>query len=155
MARAHSGSFVPKNPQKYVAANIHNITYRSSWEQSMMMVLDNHPNVVGWASEAVRIPYQKPVMEGGHMIMKATFYVPDFFVVYEDRDGKRHTELIEIKPSDEHPSYGKKTSRLKEARQALNALKWQAALKFCQARGWTFRVATDRDLFGMAKKSGS
>jgi NADH pyrophosphatase NudC (nudix superfamily) len=87
------------------------------------------------------------------LIKRATFYVPDFFVVYVDKNNKEHKELIEIKPADESPGYVGKVNQLKRARQAVNLLKWQAAMKFCAARGWAFRVANEDQLFGFKRKS--
>src|SRR3954467_3999884 len=91
----HKGRFVPTHPEKYIAENINGITFRSSWEQSMMMVLDNHPSVIGWASEAIKTPYVNPLTR------RNTIYVPDFFVVYNDKNDVQHKELIEIKPAQE------------------------------------------------------
>ena len=70
-------------------------TYRSSWEYTFCTFCDNNPAVIQWASEAITIPYRNPVSG------KNTVYVPDFLVVYEDKNQKKHTELIEIKPSTE------------------------------------------------------
>ena len=45
------------------------------------------------ASEPVKITYQNPLTG------KVTGYVPDFVITYIDASGKKHAELIEIKPS--------------------------------------------------------
>jgi hypothetical protein len=146
---AHRGRFIPKNPQKYIASNIANITYRSSWENSMMMVLDMHPSCVSWASEAIKIPYVNPFAR-----QRNTLYVPDFFVKYIDRNNIEHNDLIEVKPSQEVPGYLGKVSKLVEARQMLNMLKWNAARAFCAARNWKFRIVTEIEMFSFKKKSG-
>jgi hypothetical protein len=147
MAAAHKGRFIPKNPAKYIASNIHNITHRSSWELSLFQLLDNHPMVLGWASEAVKIPYKNPLTN------KNTLYVPDVFVVYVDRSNIEHKELIEVKPMQEVPGYKGKVSKLVESRQIVNMMKWKAAVAFCTSRGWKFRVATEADMFAFKGKT--
>jgi hypothetical protein len=146
---AHRAKFTPQNRQKYIASNIDHIISRSSWENSMMMVFDNHPDVIGWASEAIKIPYINPFAR-----QRNTYYVPDFFVKYIDRNGKEHNEIIEIKPSQEVPGYIGKVNKLVQARQMLNMLKWDAARKFCAARNWQFRISTEIEMFSFKKKSG-
>src|SRR5689334_18426533 len=135
------GVFIPKNPQKYVGGNGKNITYRSSWELSFMRKLDEHPNVLGWASESVAIPYVNPLTG------QKRSYVPDFLVVYADRDGVKRAEMIEIKPLKESPLYEGRVSRETKLVQAINAAKWHAASIYCKKNGLTFRIATEADLF--------
>lgn len=134
--------FVPKNPQKYIGGNSKNIIYRSSWELSFMRKLDEHPYVLGWASECIPIPYVNPLT--GHK----RSYIPDFLVIYMDRDGRKHVEMIEIKPEKEHPLYEGRVSRQTKLTQAINLAKWKAAAEYCAKRGIRFRVGTERDLFG-------
>jgi hypothetical protein len=153
MAKAHKDRFIPQNPHKYIASNIDKIMYRSSWEQSMMMVLDNHPNVIGWASEAVKVPYFNPFSKRSNRFGNQTVYIPDFFIYYVDQNGVEHKDLIEIKPADEMPGYKGKVSKLKEARQALNLIKWRAAMIFCAARDWRFRVAGEKELFAFKRQN--
>lgn len=116
-----------------------------------MMMFDKHPNIVGWSSETVSIPYRNPLTG------RFTLYVPDFLVVYVDRDGKQHIEMIEVKPLKETPGYqrvSEKTNRKMplskkdQAAQAVNFVKWEAARSFCSKRGITFRVVTEQSLFG-------
>ena len=52
------GIYVPKNPQKYVGN--HKPKYRSGWEMTFMMFLDNNESILQWASEPLRIPYRHP-----------------------------------------------------------------------------------------------
>ncbi len=112
-----------------------------------MQFLDTHPSIQGWNSEGISIPYRNPFTG------KWTMYIPDFLVVYIDKNSKKHVEMIEIKPEKELPGYkGRVNSRTKLV-QAINAAKWQAALAFCVKRGWSFRVATEKELFGYKKKS--
>lgn len=145
-----NGTFEPKNPKKYIGSGP--ITYRSNWERQYMAFLDDHPYVLGWASESFSIPYKNPLLpenrRGGRG--KWSMYVPDFLVVYVDRNNKKHAELIEIKPAKESPLH-EATNRLSpQARlvREINAAKWMAAAKYCAQRGWTFRVMTEAELFG-------
>jgi TnsA endonuclease N terminal len=156
MAKAHKGAFRPRNPQKYLGRNISQIVYRSSWELSAMLEFDSNVNVVAWMSESLPsktvhsgidgIPYRNPFTG------KPAIYVPDFFVMYVDRNTTKHSEVIEIKPSDEILGFTGKVSNLKEARQILNAAKYIAAVDFCRKRGWVFRIITERELFNWTKK---
>ncbi len=89
--RFAKGKFSPKNKEKYVG--LKNPTYRSSWEHAFMRLCDEHPNVAKWASESIKIPYRHPFTG------KYTVYVPDFFIVYVDKNGAKHAELIEVNPN--------------------------------------------------------
>jgi hypothetical protein len=81
MRNTARGKFVPKNPEKYQGMG--DPTYRSSWELTFMMFCDNNPAVEHWASESVKIPYRDPLTG------KNTVYVPDFLIVYLDRNQKQ------------------------------------------------------------------
>jgi len=157
---ADKGTFIPKNPQKYLGTNVRGIQFRSSWERTMMMVLDSHPSVLGWMSESLptRTLHESGIAYRNPFTGRQTLYIPDFFVVYLDRLGKQHTEVIEIKPSDEvPPMFGGpkvRVSKLKEARRIINTAKFIAAVEHCVKHGWFFRVATEKDMFahrGFAK----
>ena len=149
--RPAKGKFVPSNPQKYLGANVNNISYRSSWEVSFMQVCDNNEAVIGWMSESLPsntihkgisgIPYYNPITK------KNSLYIPDFFIIYVDRNKKQHVEVIEIKPLDEVPGFRGKVNKIKQARQAINAMKYKAAIIFCNQRGWFFRIMTEKQLF--------
>jgi len=113
----------------------------------MAKVLDTHPSCLSWSSEAISIPYYNPV------IQKWSMYVPDFFVIYIDKNNLKHCELIEIKPEKEMPGYHGNVSERTKLVQAINAAKWQAALVYCAKRNWQFRVMTENQLFGLATKN--
>jgi hypothetical protein len=113
-SKYQQGLFEMKNPSKYIGK--HTPRYRSSWELKFMRVLDAHPNVVAWASESHRIPYVNPLTR------KSTVYVPDFFMVYEDKAGNRKAEFIEIKPAGQ--IMGKAKSVQQKAAAIINEAKW-------------------------------
>jgi hypothetical protein len=139
MARKFAqGKFTPLNPDKY--AGNKTPTYRSGWELTFMQFCDNHPSVVQWASEAVTIPYKNPLTG------KNTIYVPDFFIVYQDKRGKRRAELIEVKPQSQTTMENARSQRDKAA-VAVNYAKWEAANAWCKRQGIIFRVITENDIY--------
>ena len=152
--------FIPQNPNKYLGNNLQRIELKSSWERSFALFLDNSPAVLGWAYEALPT---KTLHESGIAYLnpftgRQTIYRPDFFVIYVDRDNKKHAEVIEIKPIDEVPPaisgiHTKTLTKLKEARQILNAAKFAAAVEHCVKRGWRFRIVTEKELFKSPTKS--
>jgi hypothetical protein len=143
MAKYANGFYEMKNPQKYVGNKQPH--YRSSWELAMMNFCDNNPNIQQWASEALHINYRNPFTG------KNTIYVPDFLIVYVDKNGQKHGEVVEIKPTKETFMESAKSKRDK-AMVALNAYKWDAARKFCATQGLTFRVVNESDIFHQGKK---
>jgi hypothetical protein len=132
------GIFLPKNPSKVIGKGA--IKYRSSWEQVFMNFCDNNPNVVNWGSEVLRIPYRNPITK------KNTIYIPDFIVSYIDRNGRQHTEVIEIKPLKEAVMERARSPRDK-IMLAINMAKWQAAQAFCANNNLVFRLVTEQQLF--------
>ena len=143
MGKYAQGKFQVQNAEKYIGKG--SPTYRSSWEFAFMQFCDNNPAVVQWASEAIHVNYRNPFTG------KNTIYVPDFLIIYIDKNGKRHGEVIEVKPTKETTMEAAKTQRDKAA-VALNMFKWEAARKFCAAQGLKFRVVNEQDIFHGAKK---
>ena len=137
MASFQQGVYSPKFPQKYVGK--HRPRYRSGWELTFMRMCDNHPNVIGWASEATRIPYRNPISG------KQTNYVPDFFMVYVDKNGKKHAEIIEVKPKMQTLDHAK--SQAQKVQAVVNEAKWEAARAWTKDKGMIFRVVTEDHLF--------
>lgn len=139
MSRFARGKFVPKNPEKYVGNRTP--TYRSSWEWSFMNFCDTHPSVQKWANEAINIPYRDPLTN------KNTIYVPDFFIQYVDKQGKIHTELIEVKPRNQTTLESVGKSKYNQAQFVKNQAKWRAAGAWCKQQGIRFRILTENELF--------
>jgi hypothetical protein len=138
MSKYSQGSFTPKNPAKLIGNA--SPVYRSSWELAMMTFLDSHPNVIQWASESIRIPYKNPLTG------KNSQYVPDFLVLYQDKNGNQRAELVEVKPKKEAMLENAKSKR-DQAFLMVNQAKWQAAMVWCKKNGITFRLITEDDLF--------
>lgn len=139
MPKFSKGKFTPKNPEKYIGNKLP--TWRSSWELSFMMFLDNNPNILHWASEAIKIPYRHPLTG------KNTIYIPDFFVVYQNKYGKQIAEVVEIKPKKQSVIESKVANARDIAIVAVNRAKWAAAQAYCRSQGFAFRVITEDQLF--------
>jgi len=138
------GFFTPTHPEKYIGRG--SIKYRSSWELRFMNFLDTHPSVKQWASESISIKYENPVAK------KVKSYVPDFFIIYEDANGNRKGELIEVKPHKETTLEAAGRSTKNQIQAVVNQAKWKAAQEFCKRNGIGFRVVTEHDMFSNSKK---
>lgn len=138
MSKFSQGQFIPKNPYKIIGNA--SIWYRSSWELMVMTFLDNHPNVIQWASESISIPYVNPLTG------KRSQYIPDFLVLYQDKNGQQRAELIEVKPKREALAENAKSKRDK-AFLIINQAKWASALSYCKKHGLTFRLITEDQLW--------
>jgi hypothetical protein len=144
MAKFAQGKYVIKNPEKY--AGNRTPMYRSSWEWAFMQFCDNHPGVIQWASEAIKVPYKNPLTG------KNTIYVPDFLVVYQDKNGTKRAEVIEVKPKKETTMEQAGRSRQAQAKVVLNSAKWEAANRYCRQNNLVFRIVTEDDIFHRPKK---
>jgi hypothetical protein len=138
MGKWAQDEFIPKNPQKIIGNS--RIVYRSSWELTVMNLLDQHPNVIQWASESISIPYKNPLTG------RQSVYIPDFLVVYKDKTNKQRAELIEVKPMKEAIAENARSKRDKAALM-VNTAKWAAAMLFCKKNGLIFRILTEADLY--------
>ena len=139
---SYSGWFKPKNPKKY-KGDPNNIVYRSSWELRVMKWLDEHPNIVWWASEELPIPYVSPVDNKVHR------YFPDFVAKVKQAD-KETTMVLEVKPykQTQKPTQKRQTKRFLQevVTYAVNQEKWRAADLFCKEHGWQFKLLTEKEL---------
>ena len=105
-----------------------------------MNLLDNHPNVIQWASESISIPYVNPLTG------KRSMYIPDFLILYKDKGGRQKAELVEVKPAKEAIAENAKSKRDKAALM-INTAKWAAAMSWCKKNGISFRILTESDLY--------
>jgi hypothetical protein len=139
MARFAQGIFTPKNTAKYVGKRAPR--YRSGWELTFMTFCDTNKSVLYWASEAIVVPYMHPFTG------KRTNYIPDFFVVYQNKFGKQLAEIVEIKPKKQSIIESKVANARDRSIVAINHAKWAAAMAYCKHSGYTFRVITEENLF--------
>jgi hypothetical protein len=109
-----------------------------------MRMCDNHPSVLSWASEPVRIPYRNPYTG------KYTMYVPDFIMVYQNKNGQKIGELVEIKPKAQTLMEKAKTQNDK-AKILLNREKWKAAGEWAKRKGLRFRVVNEDSIYSIKK----
>ena len=132
-----------RSPAKYIGSGTP--TYRSGWEFAFMQFCDNNPAIIQWASESINIPYRNPFTN------KQTIYVPDFLIIYIDKNQQRHAEVIEIKPSTETTMESARNMR-DRAYVALNHAKWAAATAWCKNNGLKFRIVTENEIFHQGAK---
>ena len=148
---AYHGRFRPENPQKY-RGDPTNIVYRSMWECKFFRFIDRHPDVIWWQSEELAIPYLSPIDGKMHR------YFPDVILNKRIADDQFETVMIEIKPEKQtippDPSKKNKTPSGRISRRYLNEVKtygindakWKAARQYCNSKGWTFQIMTEKHL---------
>lgn len=144
------GFFIPKFPEKY-NGDPKNIVYRSGWEKMVMKSLDENASVIRWSSEEIIIPYISPIDNKPHR------YFVDFYVEAKAQDGSIKKMLIEVKPAAQvqPPKAVKRRSKrfLSEVMTyGVNQAKWEAAQRFCQSKGWEFKILTENELFPKKNK---
>ena len=137
------GIYRPIHPDKLIGAT--QAIYRSSFELKFMRFCDANPNVIKWGSENIAIPYESPIDRRLHH-----YYVDNIILIKEgDKIGKY---LIEIKPKSQTvppvPSNRKKQTTVlyEQLMWAKNNAKWEAARKFCEKKGWVFKILHEEDL---------
>jgi hypothetical protein len=143
MPKYANGMYQILNADKYVGKKVPH--FRSSWEHSFMRFCDENPAVLQWASEAIHIPYKNPFTN------KNTIYIPDFMIMYMNKNNEKFGELIEIKPNKQTTLEAAGRSMRDQAAAVLNAYKWQAAQAWCSQNGLRFRVLTEHDIFHQGK----
>ena len=111
-----------------------------------MQFCDSNDSIIQWASEAIAIPYKNPLTG------KPSQYIPDFFVLYENKRGQQVAEIVEIKPKKQSLIESRTASAKDRAIVAVNHAKWAAAKAYCQRVGVAFRVITEDDIFYNGRK---
>jgi hypothetical protein len=144
----HQSLYKPLHPAKY-KGDPTRIVCRSSWERRFCHYVDTTPGILAWSSEEFFIPYIKPTDGQTHR------YYPDFYLEVQAVGGVIKY-VVEIKPKKDITFSGvPKSRRVRQSRKfiteaityAVNAAKWEAAKKYCAARGWKFIVLTEDHLF--------
>ena len=138
-----SGKFTPSNPEKYVG-DIHNIIFRSSWEQRFCHYCDVNPNILKWSSEPVAIPYWSPIDKKTH-----NYHVDYYIQVKKENDGLENW-FIEVKPSNQYRLEDKpkisgnltekklRTYNEKMKTWITNRAKFEAATRYAESMGYRF-----------------
>ncbi|MFA5490241.1 MAG: TnsA endonuclease N-terminal domain-containing protein [Candidimonas sp.] len=144
MARTYNQDFFePKNPEKYLSGK--KIFYKSAWELTVMRMLDEKSSILAWQSEPFTIYYLNPLTK------KWKPYIPDFFVIYENKKGQKNAEVWELKPMTQTGLVEAKT-RYDRAQVVINQAKWSYAVQWCSRKGYRFRVITENDIYRQKKK---
>ena len=104
-----------------------------------MKYCDGKDNVLKWSSEEIVIPYRSPIDGKVHR------YFPDFWV--KTTQGET---LIEIKPKIQTKPPKLKSNKRRYIREVrtwgVNEAKWNAAITYCENRGWNWKILTEVDL---------
>ena len=111
------------------------VIYRSSYEKTFIIWLENNQNVKHWGSECICIPYFYSVDQKLH------HYYPDYFV--EMVDGT--CLVVEIKPSTQTKKPINENCYAYHE-YIKNVCKWQAAKEFCEAKGYKFKILTEKTI---------
>ena len=114
---------------------VENIIYRSSYEKKFIYWLENNPAVKHWGSECLRIPYLYVKDNKMHS------YYPDYFV--EMVDGT--CMVVEIKPSSQTKKPINENCCGYDA-YIKNMCKWKATKEFCDAKGYQFKIITEKTI---------
>lgn len=117
-----------------------------------MRFLDTNPLVVGWAYEPFSIPYVSPIDGKVHK------YIVDFIAQVE-RNGRRKTLLMEVKPRLQTPesllsqltkirgtSLNRNSVLNRVLTVSINDAKWKAARAVCEKKGWEFKLITEKEI---------
>ena len=141
MAKGTKGYYVIKNRDKYIDPNATKLMYRSSWEARFMLYLESQPMVQKWGYECIEVKYLFSADGKVHR------YYPDFYVEFSN--GK--TCIVEIKPAKDGAIPKQSKNKLNYTEGVLtyikNKDKWEACQRFCESKGWEFKVVTEKDLF--------
>jgi hypothetical protein len=96
--------------------------------------------------ESIKIPYRDPLTG------RSTIYVPDFFIVYQDKNGSKHAEVVEVKPSNHTFREAVGKSQYNQQQYVKNMAKWEAANAWCKQQNIKFRVINETDIFHQGTK---
>ena len=110
------------------------IIYRSSYEKKFITWLESNKSVKYWGSECLKIPYL--YVDG-----KMHNYYPDYFIEMVDGscivvEIKPHNQTI--KPINENCWVYKEYTK--------NMCKWRATKEFCDAKGYQFKILTEKSI---------
>ena len=139
------GYYKLKNPDKY-QGDIYNVIYRSSWELKVFKWIDTNDSIISWSAEEIKIGYISPIDSKMHT------YYPDILAKTRTKSGKIVTYLIEIKPEAQtkEPKTKQRVTKkyINEVYTwGINSAKWKAAKRYCEQRGWVFKLLTEKEIF--------
>lgn len=122
--------------------------YRSSYERQCFHLLEKHPGIIWWKSEATVIPYMS-VIDG----KKHSYYMDLTFEAIDKETGLPQVFLVEVKP-DAQTIPPVKTTKQRQTtfvtackRYGVNISKWNAAYEYAKKRGYKFFIWTEQRMF--------
>lgn len=143
MSKSQKGRYKVKNKEKYInPKRVDNVIYRSSWEKTVMLWLDQNSDIKRWGSEEVVVNYIS------RADLKPHKYYTDFYIQYTSG----RVVIVEVKPYHETQPPVKKESKTKNRylmevkKYAVNQSKWEAADAFAKANNAEFEVWTEKEL---------
>ena len=137
-SRFKQGYFDQYNPKKYFGKRP--IIYRSSWELSFMLKMEANNSVEAWTSEEIVIPYTMKEKKNGKFVLVRHNYHTDFSVIL--KIGKKI--VVEVKPLAQCALNESQIHRNPTIYK--NACKWRAAIEWCKANGYIFKIITEEHL---------
>lgn len=102
-------------------------TFESSLERDWLMVLDLDPAV-----QSIEVQPFTLLYEMGGVSSK---YTPDVLARFDDSERDESVTVYEVKPADEL-----------RKNWAMYRPRFKAALRYCRAQGWRFRIVTERQI---------
>lgn len=141
--------YVVQNKEKLIGNDI-KIICRSSWEHRMCSFLDLKEDVLKWGYEILTIEYFSPIDKKMHR------YYPDFYAEMKEKNNIIKKYIIEVKPDNQTiPPKQPKNNNKKATKRYIyeayeyvrNQCKWEAAKKFCEKKGYEFKIITENEIF--------
>lgn len=141
--KTYKGLYKVKNPEKYLG-DVKNVVYRSGWERSVCIYLDESSQVKSWGSEETIIPYLCETDKKVHR------YFMDFKITYTNG----RTVLVEVKPHKETippKTVGKPRKQVinETLKYIKNHSKWKATEEYVANKGWHFEIWDEHRLRAM------
>ena len=134
-SRYKQGYVNPKSCKKLIPSLSNEpIIYRSSYELKFINWLEWNKNVKCWGSECITIPYY-------YIDKKTHQYHPDYFVEFVNGDKL----VVEIKPHNQ-PIKPMNENGWAGTEYTKNMSKWRAAQDFCKAKGYQFKILTEKTI---------
>ena len=137
---AKTGKFFMSHPEKFCGAQAPE--YKSELELLFMKYADSSPAVLSWGYETSVIRY----LDESQYPAKVRRYFIDFVCKVKAADGGVKTVWVEIKPEKEASRPSRKCCKETMLTWVRNQCKWKAARQLAAAKGYEFKVLTERQL---------
>jgi len=143
---SYKGKYTIKDKSKYIG-DPKKVTYRSLWERQAFKWCEGNPNVRGWNSEEIVVPYMSDVDGRMHR------YFVDLLIVMKNDE----VFLVEIKPKNQTIPPKKPARKTKKyvkevTTYVTNTNKWKAAQNYAKQKDWKFQIWTEDTLKNLGIK---